>query len=75
MATTTVRLDPDEEAMLEALASQYGGKSGALRHALRRLSDEATNRAALAEFVEEWNDDVGRPADDEVVAMIEQFDH
>ncbi len=75
MATTTVRLDPEEAEMLAQLAPHYGGKSGALRQALRKLADEANNRAALASFVEDWNAADAAPEDSEVAAMIEKFDH
>ena len=75
MATTTVRLDPEEAEMLAELAPHFGGKSGVLRQALRRLSDEAKNRAALASFVDDWNAADGPIDDEEIAAMIEKFDH
>ena len=75
MTTTTVRLDEEEAKMLAELAPHFGGKSGALRHALRRLSEEATNRATLARFVDEWNSTDGTPSDEDVADMIDRFDH
>lgn len=75
MATTTVRLDPEEAEMLAQLAPYYGGKSSVLRQALRKLSDEAKNRAALASFVADWNDADGPPEASEIADMIEKFDH
>ena len=75
MATTTVRLDPEEAAMLAELAPHYGGKSAVLRQALRGMSAEAKNRADLASFVDDWNAADGAPDDIEVAAMIEKFDH
>lgn len=75
MATTTVRLDNEEAQMLAELAPHYGGKSGVLRQALRKLSNEAKNRSALASFVEEWNAADGTPDEADVASMIEKFDH
>lgn len=57
------------------MAAHYGGKSSVLRHALRKLSDEAKNHAALASFVADWNDADGPPEASEVAEMIEKFDH
>ena len=40
MSTTTVRLDEDDEALLDMLAPEYGGRSSAIRQALRNLGAE-----------------------------------
>ena len=75
MATTTVRLDAEEEQMLKELAPYFGGKSSVLRQALRRLADESKNQALLSQFVDDWNATAGTPSEEEVTAMIERFDH
>ena len=50
MATTTVRLDPEEEHTLDRLAEIHGGRSGALRAGLRLLAPNTARQAPLAEW-------------------------
>jgi Arc/MetJ-type ribon-helix-helix transcriptional regulator len=73
MATTTVRLDPDEEATLDELAELHGGRSNALRAGLRLLAAETRRRAALAELLEVWEHDAGPVDDDAVAAMADRY--
>ncbi len=40
MGTTTVRLDDEDEALLDMLAPEYGGRSSAIRQALRNLATD-----------------------------------
>ena len=73
MGTLTVRLDAEDEQLLDELASQYGGRSAAIRAAIRQLSGVEQRRKALIEFVEAWDAEVG-PADEaEVARMIEYY--
>ncbi len=67
MATTTVRLDPDEERILGELAEIHGGRSNALRQGLRMLATTTRQQAALAELLRDWEAETG-PVDDEAVA-------
>lgn len=69
MATTTVRLDEDEERMLDRLAATYGGRSNALKAGLRLLDDRARRLDSLAMLVEQWNED-SSPIDEQDVATI-----
>jgi predicted transcriptional regulator len=73
MSTTTVRLDDDDERLLDKLAPAYGGRSNAIRHALRQLSSEIDRQRALDEFLSDWQDSAG-PVDEEAVeAMAERY--
>jgi len=69
MATTTVRLDPDDEKILDELAENYGGRSNALRQGLRMLATTARQQAALTELLRDWDAQSG-PVDDETVAAV-----
>lgn len=74
MATTTVRLDPDEERTLDELAEIHGGRSNALRQGLRLLAADAQRRSALADLLREWELEVGPVTDEAVAAMAERYD-
>jgi Arc/MetJ-type ribon-helix-helix transcriptional regulator len=54
VSTITVRLDPEEEEMLDRLAEIHGGRSGALRAGLRLLAANTAGQAALAGLLAEW---------------------
>ncbi len=69
MATTTVRLDPDEEQKLDELAEIHGGRSNALRAGLRLLAAETERHAALAELLGDWEHEAG-PVDERAVAAM-----
>lgn len=71
--TTTVRLDDEDEAILELLAAEYGGRSSVIRQALRSLAAERQRQDALRSFLDEWAVD-GQPiSDKEVASMVERF--
>jgi predicted transcriptional regulator len=53
VSTITVRLDPEEEEMLDRLAEIHGGRSGALRAGLRLLAANTAGQAALAGLLAE----------------------
>ncbi len=69
MATTTVRLDPDDEHTLDELAEIHGGRSNALRAGLHLLAAETRRRAALADLLTDWEDEAG-PVDERAVAAM-----
>ena len=69
MSTTTVRLDDEDEALLDMLAPEYGGRSSAIRQALRTLAADRKRRNALNAFLAEWDTEEG-PIDEEAVAAM-----
>lgn len=73
MATTTVRLGPEEEAALDRLAERYGGRSGAIRHALRQLAAEQARQDALQRALDKWEAERGPVDEQAVVAAIRRF--
>jgi predicted transcriptional regulator len=73
MATTTVRLDPDEEHTLDELAAIHGGRSNALRVGLRLLAAETQRRAALAELLADWEREAGPVDGDAVASMSDRY--
>jgi len=73
MGTTTVRLDDEDEALLDMLAPEYGGRSSAIRHALRHLAADRTRRNALHSSVAEWDAEKGPIDETEVAAMAERY--
>lgn len=73
MATTTVRLSPEEQAALDKLAGRFGGRSGAIRHAIRQLAIEQARHDALQQALDEWADDRGPVDEEAIVEAIERF--
>ena len=73
MSTTTVRLDDEDEALLDMLAPEYGGRSSAIRQALRNLAAERKRRNALSAFLAAWDAEEGPIQEDDVAAMAEQY--
>lgn len=73
MATTTVRLGVDDERLLHKLAPAYGGRSNAIRQALRLLSAEVDRQQALGDFLGEWEREVGPVDEDAVQAMAQRY--
>ena len=69
MSTTTVRLDDEDEALLDLLAAEYGGRSSAIRQALRNLAADRKRQSALRSFLAEWDAEDG-PIDEEDVAVM-----
>lgn len=73
MGTTTVRIDDEVEAMLDRLAVTYGGKSKAIRAAVRTLSAEVDRKESLADLLDAWATEAG-PLDDRAVdEMIDRY--
>ena len=73
MSTTTVRFDDDDEALLDMLAPEYGGRSSAIRHALRNLASDRRRQDALSSFLTEWDSEDGPIDDAEVAEMAERY--
>ncbi len=74
MATTTVRLDLDEERTLDELAEIHGGRSNALRIGLRLLAAETRRRAALADLLGDWEHEAGPVDERAVAAMADRYE-
>ena len=73
MSTTTVRLDDEDEALLDMLAPEYGGRSSAIRQALRHLAADRKRQSALRSFLAEWDAEQGPIDDDDVATMAERY--
>ena len=71
--TTTVRLNDDERALLDELAAQFGGRSGAIKHGIQMLAAERDRSRAMEEFLEAWSAESGPPDPDGVTAMRRRF--
>ena len=73
MGTMTVRLDDEDGQLLDRLAPEFGGKSSAIRHALRLLAADRKRRDALNAFLEAWNAEAGPLDEDAVAAMAKRY--
>lgn len=73
MATTTVRLDAEDEALLDILAPEYGGRSSAIRQALRSLAADRKRQNALSEFLAEWDTEHGPAKEEDIAAMAQRY--
>ncbi len=73
MSTTTVRLDVEDEALLDMLAAEYGGRSSAIRQALRNLAADRSRQEALRSFLAEWDAEAGPIADADIAAMADRY--
>ena len=73
MSTTTVRLDDEDEALLDILAPEYGGRSSAIRQALRSLAADRKRQHALSAFLAEWDTEEGPIEEEDVAAMAERY--
>jgi predicted transcriptional regulator len=73
MATTTVRLDPDEEHTLDELAEIHGGRSNALRLGLRLLAAETQRHVALTGLLSDWEDEAGPVGEEAVTVMTQRY--
>jgi len=73
MTTTTVRLNDEDEALLDMLAPEYGGRSSAIRQALRNLAADRQRQRALSSFLAEWDAEAGPIGDNEITAMAHRY--
>lgn len=71
-ATTTVRLSPEDDAILDRAAQRYGSRSAAIRAVLRELDAREQRRQALKEVLDEWEADNG-PVDEAGVERMAQY--
>lgn len=71
--TTTVRLNDDERVLLDELAAEFGGRSGAIKHGLCLLAQERDRERAMADFMEAWSAESGPPDPAGVAAMRKRF--
>jgi Arc/MetJ-type ribon-helix-helix transcriptional regulator len=73
MSTTTVRLDDEDEALLDMLAPEYGGRSSAIRQALRNLAADRRRQDALRSFLADWDTHAGPIDDEDIAAMADRY--
>lgn len=73
MSTTTVRLDDEDEALLDMLAPEYGGRSSVIRQALRNLAADRRRQDALGSFLAEWNAETGAIDDEDIAAIADRY--
>ena len=73
MSTTTVRLDERDEAILDKLAPEYGGRSSVIRQALRNLAADRRRHDDLLLFMAEWDAEDGRVDEEEITAMADRY--
>ena len=69
VATTTFRLTPDDERILDAAAARYGSRSAAIRALLADFAVEEQRRQARAELLTDWEAEDGQVTDSEREAM------
>ena len=74
MSTTTVRLDDEDEAILDMLAPEFGGRSSAIRQALRNLAADRQRQNALRSFLTEWDAEQGPINESDIAAMANRYD-
>ena len=55
------------------LALEYGGRSSAIRQALRNLAADRTRQDALRSFLAEWDAEEGPIDDDDIAAMADRY--
>ena len=73
MSTTTVRLDDEDEALLDMLAPEYGGRSSAIRQALRNLAADRKRQNALRSFLAEWDTEDDPIDEDDITGMAKRY--
>jgi Arc/MetJ-type ribon-helix-helix transcriptional regulator len=73
VSTTTVRLDNDDEQLLDKLALSFGGRSNAIRLALRNLAEDVDRHEALGAFLLQWQIEAGPVDESEVDAMSRRY--
>jgi Arc/MetJ-type ribon-helix-helix transcriptional regulator len=73
MSTTTVRLDDDDEQLLSKLAGSFGGRSNAIRQALRSLAEDVDRNEALDAFLAEWELEAGPVDESQIDAMTRRY--
>jgi len=69
--STTVRLDDEDEEILESLAVDYGSRSLAVHHALRQLAARKERERVLESLLADWEAEDG-PVDPDLVTTMTQ---
>ena len=69
MATTTFRLTPDDERILDLAAERDGSRSAAIRAFLQDFDAEEQRRQALAEVIAANEAEFGPVPEEDVEAM------
>ena len=73
MGTTTVRLDAADERILDRLAAVHGGRSNAIRYALRAFATEEDRQENLKDLLDDWEREAGPVDEAEVQDMIKRY--
>ena len=73
VSTTTVRLSTEDKQILDKLAPLFGGKSNAIRHALRSLASDRERHLALESFLDDWETEAGPMDEASVAAMARRY--
>lgn len=73
MSTTTVRLNTEDMQILDKLAPLFGGKSNAIRQALRSMASDRERHLALESFLEDWEVEAGPVDEGSVAAMARRY--
>lgn len=64
----------DDERILDKLAPTYGGRSNAIRQALRYLAADLDRQQALGDFLTEWHEEAGPLDEGGVDAMAQRYE-
>ena len=72
MVKATVRLDAQDQQLLERLAPVFGGRAATVREALQRLAADHDRREAVEAFFEEWEAESEPLSPDEVAAIAKR---
>ena len=68
-----VRLDDEDEQLLDRLALKFGGRAAAVREALQRLAADEDRKEAFDDFMAEWARESGPPDPEAVEAMAQRY--
>jgi len=68
-----VRLDDEEEAILDMFASEYGGRSSVIRQALRNLAADRRREVALRSFLDDWDAQSGPVKEADIADMVARY--
>lgn len=73
MGTITVRLDADDERLLDELAAVHGDRSTAVREAIRLLSGKEERQRNLRAFLDEWEVEGGPITEEELAETARRY--
>lgn len=74
MGTLTVRLDRNDEFLLDGLVTRYGDRSAAVREAIRVLAGQEERKRALGELVEVLEREIGPVNEERVQDLMRRYD-